>query len=58
VTFRNITLLPFLSHVDRLPKSPAARALRLDELARVPISSATRKIAEAARGFLAPTPSS
>jgi A/G-specific adenine glycosylase len=54
VTFRNITLLPFLSQVERLPKSSAARALRLDELARLPISSATRKIAEAARGFVAP----
>ena len=53
VTFRNVTLLPFLARVDKLPASPDAngtrsRFLRLDRLSQVPISSATRKIAAAA----------
>jgi A/G-specific adenine glycosylase len=47
VTFRNVTLLPFLARVDRLPANSAAcgRILPLEKIARVPISSATRKIA-------------
>ena len=45
VTFRNITLLPFLAHVDQLPKLPRTRILSLENLSRVPISNATRKIA-------------
>jgi len=47
VTFRNITLLPFLARVARLPKLPRTRILPLDDLARLPVSSATRKIADA-----------
>lgn len=47
VTFRNVTLLPFLVRMPRLPKLPRSRALPLDELHRIPISSATRKIAAA-----------
>jgi A/G-specific adenine glycosylase len=45
VTFRNITLLPFLAHVERLPKLPRTRVLTLENLSSVPISNATRKIA-------------
>jgi A/G-specific adenine glycosylase len=45
VTFRNITLLPFLAHVEQLPKLPRTRILSLENLSRVPISNATRKIA-------------
>jgi A/G-specific adenine glycosylase len=48
VTFRNITLLPFLVRVGRLPRHGGTRILPLARLAQVPISSATRKIAEAA----------
>jgi len=48
VTFRNITLLPFLADVLRLPKRFRTRILALDTLQRVPISSATRKISAAA----------
>ena len=48
VTFRNITLLPFLVHVERLPRRGGTRMLPLAGLVQVPISSATRKIAEAA----------
>jgi A/G-specific adenine glycosylase len=49
VTFRNMTLLPFLVHLPRLPKPPRARAIRLDQVHRLPVSGATRKIASAAR---------
>jgi A/G-specific adenine glycosylase len=48
VTFRNITLLPYLARVERLPKLPRTRVLPLARLARLPVSSATRKIAAAA----------
>lgn len=51
VTFRNITLLPFLAQVAQLPRSPRTRILPLSRLSRpnhLPISSATRKIAAAA----------
>ena len=48
VTFRNVTLLPFLASVPNLPKLPRSRALLLDKLHTLPISSATRKIAAAA----------
>ncbi|MGA9883845.1 MAG: A/G-specific adenine glycosylase [Candidatus Acidiferrales bacterium] len=48
VTFRNVTLLPFLVHLARLPKSARSHVLPLSQLHTVPISSATRKIAEAA----------
>jgi len=45
VTFRNITLLPFLAHVKKLPKLPRTRILCLENLSYVPISNATRKLA-------------
>ncbi|MHB8410341.1 MAG: A/G-specific adenine glycosylase [Candidatus Acidiferrales bacterium] len=48
VTFRKVTLAPFLARVTHLPKRRDCRALPLTKLARVPISSATRKIARAA----------
>ena len=48
VTFRNITLLPYLANVDHLPKLPRTRVLALENLSHVPVSSATRKIAAAA----------
>jgi A/G-specific adenine glycosylase len=48
VTFRNITLLPFLVRVARLPKRPRTRVLALENLTKLPVSSATRKIAAAA----------
>jgi A/G-specific adenine glycosylase len=47
VTFRNITLLPFLAKVSELPKLPRTRILSLKNLSKLPISSATRKIAAA-----------
>jgi A/G-specific adenine glycosylase len=50
VTFRNVALLPFLARVDQLPAQAETqgRVLPLENIARVPISSATRKIANAA----------
>lgn len=48
VTFRKITLAPFLARVARLPKRPGCRTLPLRKLRRLPISSATQKIARAA----------
>ena len=48
VTFRNITLLPFLANVHALPNLPRTRILPLKNLSKLPISSATRKIAAAA----------
>jgi A/G-specific adenine glycosylase len=50
VTFRNVTLLPFLARVEQLPANARTRGrvLPLESVARVPISSATRKIAAAA----------
>ena len=47
VTFRNITLLPFLARVSQLPKRPRTRVLSLSRLANLPVSSATHKIAAA-----------
>jgi A/G-specific adenine glycosylase len=49
VTFRNVTLLPFLARVEELPNAAGSRGrvLKLTRIAQVPISSATRKIAAA-----------
>jgi hypothetical protein len=49
VTFRNITLLPFLANVRELPKLPRTRIVPLKNVNKLPISSATRKIAAATR---------
>jgi len=53
VTHREITLLPFLVRVAKLPQIAGARILPLSDLDRVPISSATRKIAARAREHVA-----
>ena len=52
VTFRNIALLPFLARVEQLPKLPRTRILPLRNLAKLPISGATRKIAAAAAALI------
>ena len=49
VTFRNITLLPFLAEVEALPKRPRTRILPLSRLRDLPVSSATHKLAAAVR---------
>jgi A/G-specific adenine glycosylase len=48
VTFRNITLLPFLARIAKLPKTPRSRVLTLKNLTSLPVSSATKKLAAAA----------
>jgi A/G-specific adenine glycosylase len=48
VTFRNITLVPYYARVAALPILPRSRRLPLAQISRVPVSSATRKIARAA----------
>jgi A/G-specific adenine glycosylase len=60
VTFREVTIEPFVFRVDALPKHGTAnsseaiklRAISLHKLAGVPISNATRKIASAAERAL------
>jgi A/G-specific adenine glycosylase len=56
VTFRNITLLPFLARVQELPKLPRSRFLALKSLTTVPVSSATKKLAAAVAKALANAP--
>ena len=53
VTFREITLRPFLLHVQTLPRINGTRTPRLDKLESLPVSNATRKIAQRALDFLA-----
>ncbi len=48
VTYREITIAPFLVRVKRLPRTRGARALLLSELHTLPVSNLTRKIARAA----------
>ena len=48
VTFRNIRLLPFLLRVPSLPSVQGAQKPLLASLGRLPVSNATRKIAQAA----------
>jgi A/G-specific adenine glycosylase len=52
VTFHDIRLAPFIARVARLPEIAGTRTPRLTELHRLPISSATRKIAAAALASL------
>ena len=47
VTFRSITLLPFVAKVKALPTGAHSRILPLHDLHELPVSSATRKIAAA-----------
>ena len=54
VTFRNITLEPFLLHMPEIPKLSRARVLPLHRFSSVPVSSATRKIAKAALAAIEP----
>ncbi len=48
VTFREIRLVPFLASVECLPHVSGGRTLPLAEIGRLPVSSATRKLAGAA----------
>jgi A/G-specific adenine glycosylase len=48
VTYRQITVVPFLSDYAKLPAIPHAKILPLRGLSSVPISNLTRKVAHAA----------
>lgn len=56
VTFREVTLAPHLLQVAALPRIAGARTPRLDQLDRLAVSSATRKIARRALEHLAASP--
>lgn len=48
VTYRSITVLPFLGEVSRLPRVSGSKRLALSDLASVAVSNLTRKVARAA----------
>jgi A/G-specific adenine glycosylase len=48
VTFRDVRLKPYLARLGTLPKVKGARITSLDRVRSLPISNATRKIADAA----------
>lgn len=48
VTYRRITVLPYLIAVSKIAAPPQGKLIRLDDLSRVPVSNLTRKIARAA----------
>jgi A/G-specific adenine glycosylase len=48
VTYRAVTLLPFLISVKKLPRVPGAKQVSLSDVSSVPISNLTRKAARAA----------
>jgi A/G-specific adenine glycosylase len=48
VTYREMTLSPYLALVPRLPALSGAKRVALADLARLPVSNATRKLAGAA----------
>jgi A/G-specific adenine glycosylase len=50
VTFRNIRLKPYLVRVANLPRVRGASIILLDKIRTLPISNATRKIADAVSG--------
>jgi A/G-specific adenine glycosylase len=54
VTFRDITLEPYLLHIAAIPTQPRTRILALTRFASVPVSNATRKMAKAALAAIEP----
>jgi len=56
VTYRAITVLPFLIEVKNLPRVPGARQVPLADLSSLPVSNLTRKAARAALVAAASTP--
>jgi len=56
VTYRAITLLPFLINVQKLPRVHGARQVPLDNISRLPVSNLTRKVARAALAGAASLP--
>jgi A/G-specific adenine glycosylase len=56
VTYRAITLFPFLINVQKLPRLPGARQVPLDNIFSLPVSNLTRKVARAALAAAASVP--
>jgi A/G-specific adenine glycosylase len=56
VTYRAISLLPFLINVRKLPRVPGARQVPLGNIFSLPVSNLTRKVARAALGAAASVP--
>jgi A/G-specific adenine glycosylase len=54
VTFRNVRLEPYLVRVAQLPRTTGARIVALGQIRRLPISNATRKIADVVISRVAP----
>jgi A/G-specific adenine glycosylase len=48
VTYRSITLLPFLIEVKNLPRVSGAKQIPLTDISSLPVSNLTRKVARAA----------
>jgi len=48
VTYRAITVLPFLIDVKNLPRLSGAKQVPLSNLSGLPVSNLTRKVARAA----------
>jgi A/G-specific adenine glycosylase len=48
VTYRAITLLPFLAKVPKLPRIAGTKILSLSDLSSMPVSNLTRKVAHSA----------
>jgi hypothetical protein len=48
VTYRSITLLPFLIRCKKMPKIAGTRAVALKDISSLPVSNLTRKIARVA----------
>jgi A/G-specific adenine glycosylase len=56
VTYRAITLLPFLIDVKKLPRVPGAKQVPLRDISSLPVSNLTTKVARAALAAAASAP--
>jgi A/G-specific adenine glycosylase len=54
VTYRAITITPFVIIVNQLPLIPGAKRVPLHEISTMPVSNLTRKVARAALGVATP----
>jgi A/G-specific adenine glycosylase len=55
VTYRDVTVLPFRIHVEKLPRAPGARQIPLADFSSLPVSNLTRKVAHAALATATPS---
>jgi len=56
VTYRAITILPFLIELKTLPRAAGAKQVPLDDISSLPVSNLTRKVARAALATAALAP--